>query len=237
MIANVRRLVRDRDPGCEWQNGEIEAALAEGANMFWTDLLETPANRCLKAVSEGEPLVAGQDAYPLPEDCLRVAGIQIRPWASAEWMDLTLDRPRRTGVRRGSEALAGVTCGLDGGLCWWPEADEADMVLIHPPLALVTSEEFRFRYWRLPVFPFAESGTLRAPDGEATETYPSVPLLSDQAVEYLAAALLSGEECEERQSDTYFLGMYHTTLTRIAQSSGRVYKAPRRYVRRVSGRP
>lgn len=237
MIARVRRHLRDHDAGNEWSDDEIESGLSDAYRMLWVDLQETSARNLLRTVGAAVALVADQEEYDIPEDCLRVVEVQWRKSDADEWRPLEYGEKRPDVFRLGSESLFGGGVPSCQPLRWTMRSDSPGTVLVHPALSGTSAgEQIRFVYHAIPVFPFVEAGTFKAPDGESPATYSWIPELADMAAEYCAAALLGGEELDDVRQESVFWGRYLATVQRIGRSSGVRFRPPRRYIKHTSSR-
>lgn len=222
MVARVKVYVRAAE-NLTWSETDYVNALEDAANMMWRQLAETAGSRCLRAFHQvtllSDCLVA------IPEDCLHVERVQF-----VNQNDVTVDLPyvmpasAETDVSWPHSSVPWRTAG-------WTD-DQAERVI--RVFGVPVGRTVKLVYVQEPVFPFENDGTFRAPDGEATETYPAVPELSDSACEHFAAALL----CSEELSDTVPIGYHgqqYSALLKMMQKAMAVNPS-RKYVRRVGGR-
>ena len=220
MIDVVKIHVRGAE-NLTWKKSDYENALAEAARRMWRHFLETPGKRCLRAFAT---LTRDANGYvTLPADCLRVERMQVVT-ERGDYVDLKYVLPDSCE----NVGLGCLPCGCR--LCWTDDGKEGTARI----MGVRDGLSIRVVYFQEPVFPFVDDGTLKAPDGQATETYPGLPELADSACEHLAAALLLGEETSDATPMNYHGNQYSALMRTIANAME--VKPSRSYVRRTGRR-
>lgn len=236
MEAEVLRHLRDTD-GRQWTAAtDVRPRLQDAARWLWRALAADPTgHRCLRKYSTATALVANQEEYALPADCQRLLAVEVR-WQDADtrWTRLRYCQPPAEAVRSGAAALFAVYGTAAGSLAWYDDCNQGD-IRIWPYLTTVGEEKYRFRYVCRPTFPTKDAATFNDPGGTGTDTV-QLPDACDQAVEYLAAALLSLEEMQDGGPIGQFGTLYRQVLASIVEADGGALAAPTtRYVRNVRG--
>lgn len=228
MIAEVKKHVRAAE-NLTWTDDDCESALVDAARIMWRHVASSDGRRCLRTFSVASPLPAGGVMH-LPSDCLRleevihefpgVAGVNVRRPIKYARLD-----------SRETEVPWGRAVPWFESPAWSDDMLEGEIRIA----GLRPGDGIVFQYIQEPVFPFAASGTLRNPGNSSEgDAYRSIPDLCDMAVEYLAAALMLGEEVKDEAPIGYNGQQYSSLLAMV-------FKAPqvmpsRRYVNRVSKR-
>lgn len=215
MVAMLKVHVRAAE-NLTWKAADYENALEEAARRMWRNIAETPAARCLRAFHD--VALADDCIVHLPEDCLRIEEVKFQNRCGV-YVQLTyqLDNAPRLPF-----------CHCRPG--WTDDGEERTIRImeIRPGTAI------RVVYFREPVFPFVDEGTLRNPDGAATATYPGIPEMADSACEHLAAALLLGEETSDGTPMSYHGTQYNSMLSMMSRAAA--VRPSRCYVKRAGGR-
>lgn len=220
MIARVKVHVRGAE-NLTWKPADYENALAEAARRMWRHFLDTPGRRCLRAFAS---LTRDSLGYvTLPADCLRVERMQSVVNGGGTF-DLKYAEPGRMMY----PLLDQWAIGPMG--CWTDDGAEGTAHI----LGVGKDLGIRVVYFQEPVFPFVSTGTLRAPDGASTDTYPGLPELADSAVEHFAAALLLGEETSDTVPLNYHGNQYAALLKTMVDAVH--VKPSRSYVRHARRR-
>jgi hypothetical protein len=262
-------------------DAQLESALETLCNLLVAD---NQGKRCLRKVSDEIAIVADQQDYALPTDCLRVDRLQYSFTAAAgtrEWQDLPFDITDAISgaVRSGTDAyLASVSAGKGTPSRWNDSADLNGYIRIYPTPA-VAAEYLRYRYYFAPEFPVAvptstawvlgtnpytsytagqyvtnggsyylcssshsASAATQPGVGASWETVwtkiyvrlEGVPVGFDTAIEYLAAAMLSGEELEDGKPIGYFGQEFRKQYTTLVNGvAGGQVRPQRRYINMV----
>ena len=217
MIETVKIHVRGAE-NLTWKPADYENALAEAARRMWRHLLDTPAKRCLRAF---DVLSMDENGFvALPSDCLRVERVEAVNAQDGRRFELRYELPDK--LMRMSPFFGLLPCWTDDG--------------VERTIHIMGAYGFSIRveYFQEPVFPFVPSGTLRAPDGAATDTYPGIPELADSACEHFAAALLLGEETSDDKPLSYHGNQYSALMRTMINSMA--VKPSRTYVRHAGKR-
>jgi hypothetical protein len=236
MIDRMRRLLGDTAAAAQFS---AESALVEMENAWGQlvlDLLDHESRRVLRKHSAWTSLVADQEEYDLPADCLELDQVEVR------WLDA--DRDRYTTLRRAPPPPGAVASGsarmyATGGsgtgwpLAWWDDCDEG-AIRIWPALGSVAQEKYRFRYFRRPAFlEDDDDATFNDPAAAGTDTE-SFPDQVVDCVEYYACALLALEELEDGRPVGAFGNMYSGTLGTLKSTLARGRTRQRRgYVQMI----
>lgn len=238
MIQRVRKKIGDyadttvADP-------HIETALAIAADQVWEHILEhTDAMHILLRFSaadytEATPLVAEQEEYALPDDCLRLREVQLKANDQASsWTPLTRkDEPAEAVPQSGSNALFGVGGGYAGrGLCWSDQAQPGH-IRIWPALQTTSGERIRFRYAAKPAWPENYGCTFNDPDGDGTKEH-NLPDRITEAMEWGAALELATDKIGAGLNYEFAHKSYYQIL-RSVTGAANVTKPVRRYIRGV----
>jgi len=235
MIARAQRHVRDTAGQDLGDTTLVVNELQDAFRVLCNDLIvRRSGRRCLRKYSSATVLVASQEEYELPADCMLLDRVEVRYRDDDErWTVLGRREPPETGVRSGSSSLFAATGAVRGtGLYWWDDTDEGD-IRIWPYLASIDEEKYRFRYFHRPTFPSDDDGDFNDPAHSGTDT-DKVPDRFDEACEFFAAAMLSTEELEDGKPIGAFGRLYASTRDAIAGAAGSGYTKPvRRTVRAV----
>ena len=185
MIERVQRWLLDTDAET-YSDTTVESMLEECAGQVWELMIAEPdaaRRRCLRKHSDWTALVAEQEEYQLPADCLLLDQVQVR-WADDDdrCSILAYRRPPAGAIRGGTSALIGTYTDASS-LCGWYDDTAEGYVRIWPELLSVNQEKYRFRYYHLPPFPAGDD-----------DTFTGLPEGVDSLCELLATAMLAHEE-------------------------------------------
>lgn len=223
MVERVKVHVRGAE-NLTWHTADYENVLEEAARLMWRHLSLGAGSKTLRYMSQRAP-VPSDGIVAVPSDCLTLESVDVWQPGHAAPMRLKYMKPTGEDGCWAMECLHSVE-----DLGWTDDLPERQIRLVGCKPDWI----YALRYLRMPVFPFEESGTLRDPSGEGVDEYPSLPDLSDAALEHLAAALLCGEELRDNLPIGYHGQQYSSYLSIMSDSV--VSRQPRRYVRKVSGR-
>jgi len=236
MISKVRRLVNDVHSQ-EFEDADIKDALADALENYAADLFgHNDGKRALLRYSSEFSFVADQEEYALPGDIMAVQRVEVLPdsntsrWANVQKKNIdeySADRLLSGFALEESSYAVGTT-----GLYWFDDVEEGN-IRFYPAFASVNEEKYRFRYYAWPTMVDDDDGTLLNPHNDSTDTS-KLPVRSDMAVEYYAAATLSFEELEDGKPIGAFGQAYANLLASICRTTARgATKSTRRYVRRT----
>lgn len=241
MIQRVRQKIGDY-AGAIAPEPHIETAMQTAADEVWNAFLDhSQALHVLMRYdaadySEATPLVAEQEEYELPGDCLRLREVQLMPNDQADaWTPLTRkDEPAEAAPRSGSNTLFGVGGGYAGrGLCWSDRA-QPGFIRIWPALKSTSGERIRFRYAAKPAWPTDYGCTLNDPNGDGTKEH-NLPERVTEVVEWGTVLELATDQLGLNISYEAAYTSYHRALRSMIQTS-RVTKPTRQYIKRVQQR-
>lgn len=236
MLTNVQRYLADTDAAAYTETLLKDGYMPDAAVMLWEDILNSPgARRMLYSISDYEDMVADQELYDLPEDCLRLETVEVR-WRDNDDYPEALQRrqPPTAPVfhpRNGSEAYFGgsaVTMHGVTGMYWYDDT-EPHQIRLWPYLSTVNEEKYRFRYYAEPEFPTDDDGTFNDPGNSGTDSL-HLPDGIDAAVEFLTVALAAVEEAENGRPVGTFGQLYRQRLESLKTKADRS-PARRRYIR------
>lgn len=232
MLAYTRRKLRDAVETAEmWDDGTVMDEMTAAWDKVRRDLASSPAGRAsVLAYQDAQSLVADQEIYSLPPDCLQVHDVQWRAGSDYDWMRVPFVKPPSGGCPKiGTAAMLGLSqpASVASGMGWFDDVDPGS-IRIWPAQGVVSGEEFRLRYVPRIPFPSDTSGTLRDPDATGSDVY-RLPDRIDMALCYLTAHMLSLEELEEGKSVGAF-GSLYASIMRDVLADGRVLRPRTRHI-------
>lgn len=246
MTEAVRRLLADSAPAApQYSAATILAALQEANPGVAADLAGDEFGRASVRRLSATPLdlVSGTDEYSAPADALRLAGIEYRASASAEWLGLTLrehsGRPDAgagcSGPRRSTWFFEEVSSDLNRtGYVWTAGTSWNKVRLIPTPQA---SGQIRFLYFAVPSYtpdpaPPEEGEPETLEDGDRTVI--NVPEGYDTLMVHRAAIILAVEDKEDQRAIQTLNAMYAAKFTSFVSGlGGGVVRPERRYIGRT----
>lgn len=208
MRYEVRRKINDvaddsvTDPA-------VDRALSDGLEVLARDLLVNPiGKRILRTHSTATSLVVDQEEYDLPTDNLQLDRVYYRDSASTDrWTTLEY-RPPQPGK-------------TPPPLFWFDDLGLMQ-VRIWPSFASIGSEEYRYRYYRMPPFPSSDDGTFNDPDATGSDVN-AFPPEFDSVVELRAALLLASEENLNTAPIQFLNDMYNRHVQALVQGVPMTY--------------
>lgn len=230
MRLRVDRKLNDLNTD-RYHSQAIDEELEIAAGWLWNALTDDPVGRrCLRKVSDAVSLVANQEDYSIPADCLRILQVQISITAGSDiaWYDLVY-RPEieTVSILSGTSALFSSGSAAGSPAYWNDMADAGNQIRLAPEPATAL-EAIRYIYSHKPTFPAA--------DGEVFNegATPVIPDGADELCEYLAIAYLSHEELEDGKPIGAFGAMFQRKYGNFISGLGGGYVRPvRRYVNRI----
>lgn len=145
----------------------IESEIAVGAELVWDYIIDDSNGReCLRRSSDSVSLVADQEEYSLPPQCMRLRAVEFRQRPDDQrWAMLTRRAPPGgTLARRGNDVLFSADTNTMHGLYWYDDAP-AGYIRVWPALKSVSGQQIRFVYYQRPRMPENDGATFNDPDG------------------------------------------------------------------------
>lgn len=239
MIQRVRKKIGDyadtmvADP-------HIETALQVAADQVWEEMLEhAQAMRVLLRYSASDyagatSLVADQEEYELPDDCLRLREVELKTADTDRvWTSLPRARPENGDTaynRSGNTAQFAGGIATARGLAWCDEAAPGH-IRIWPALTSVNGEKIRFRYAAKPAWPQNYGNTLNDPDGDGTKEH-NLPDRVTEAIEWGAALELATDKIGASLNYEFAYNTYYRVLRSITGAANAT-RPVREYTPRV----
>ena len=226
MRAKVRRYISDvRDE--EYSIAAIDDALQDAADTLWNMFsAEENGRRFLRKISEDISLVADQQDYDIPTDCMRIESVELKLLSTDEYFALPFSEGDSVAARFPRSSM-----NFHSPLFWSDNADGIQQIRLHPTPA-VSSGVFRIKYTFKPVFPDADDDSFNLIDDEDVD-YPVIDGC-DAAVEYLTAAMLAYEELDNNTPIGAFGQLFTAKFAELKGSAAKGAVRPqRRYVRRA----
>ncbi len=232
MTTYVRRKSRDAlENSPLWEDEEIQDEMAPAWEQVRRDLVSFPSGlTSLLVYQSAQSLVADQEEYALPANCLHVHAVQWRSGSDYNWLTVPfLKPPADCELRNGTSALLGFSqpACVTSGLGWFDDVDPG-YVRIWPARTTVSGEQYRMRYVPKVPFPTADSATLRDPEETGADVY-ALPDGVDLALCFLTASMLALEELEDGKPIGVFGTLYSLMLRDIA-GQARVLRPRTRHV-------
>ncbi len=230
MREKIRRLVQDAG-AYEFADSDIDLVFSEACEVFGRDLVRTDGRRIMRLIGTATDLVADEEEYSLPSDCLHVDQVEFRARDSDErWFPIPRRNPidSTSGqVRWGTSDILESPGMFTPGLNWYDDT-ATDKIRIWPSMSNIVEQKFRIRYFHMIVMPTDDAGTLNNPADAASDLY-LLPELAASAVEYLTAAILSYEDLEDPKPISAYHQKYGMIL-RLLGNTGDRSPAKRRYI-------
>lgn len=236
MIQRVRKKIGDyadtmvADPA-------IETAMDVAADAVWEGILgHTQAMHILLRFSADDydtatPLVAEQEDYALPDDCLRLREVQFMSGSQgSNWRTLTRKEKSAVIQRSGNDVLFGSDTEHHGPM-YWDDATQPGYIRIWPALKTTSGERIRFRYAAKPAWPEDYGCTFNDPDGDGVKEH-NLPDRVAEAIEWGAALELASDKVGASLNYELALNSYHRAMRSLVNTA-RETKPVRQYIKRV----
>lgn len=208
MKTQVARLVNDT-PGDVFDDAALGRALADALTTAARQMVNNPVGKkYLRQYTSATVLQSGVEEYSRPDDQLGVERVEFREEGTERWRtaDYRPPQPGRTPPP----------------LYWFDDVDDTK-IRIWPAFDTVGTEEYRLRYYAVPLFPQDSSGTFNDPYGDGSEIH-GYPEQLDLVCEYGAALNLLAEENLNTTPLEHLQQEYQRTITTLV---GGISNVPR----------
>lgn len=216
----LRRKLNDK-AAATWSTAELLDALDEALGDVINAFLDDPRGlKLLTCWSDAESMAAETEEYDLPDDCLRLLGVEVRADSAQDWLPLAFRAPPRVpAISSGTVLLVNSGTEHIPIPVYWYNDTEQGQVRIWPEMATVSGQEYRFKYLFRPELPCEDEG---------------LPSGFDMLVVYRAASNLGFEELEDGKSISAFAGLYGAKLKEYLNGQGgEQAPAARRFIKGV----